>query len=143
MFAIEDPAHRQALLEDKRRAMGSSPSGRLEFRHGLQAEEFAFIGRSRSLRRTGSRLRILVTASLKDVRNCSSNQFNPTAIVDRRSRAIFSPAAATFPTRYQRPRYLSFGRPLGPNTYPIDVNTCFYGKAIALQRADRCIADAL
>jgi transposase len=26
---IEDPAHRQALLEDKRRAMGSSPSGRL------------------------------------------------------------------------------------------------------------------
>jgi hypothetical protein len=26
---IEDPAHRQALLEEKRRAMGSSPSGRL------------------------------------------------------------------------------------------------------------------
>src|SRR5262249_21289655 len=26
---IEDPAHRQALLEAKRRAMGSSPSGRL------------------------------------------------------------------------------------------------------------------
>jgi transposase len=26
---IEDPDHRQALLEDKRRAMGSSPSGRL------------------------------------------------------------------------------------------------------------------
>ena len=27
---IEDPAHRQALLEEKRRAMGSSPSGRLQ-----------------------------------------------------------------------------------------------------------------
>jgi hypothetical protein len=26
---IEDPAHRQALLEEKRRAMGSSPAGRL------------------------------------------------------------------------------------------------------------------
>jgi hypothetical protein len=26
---IEDPAHRQALLEEKRRAMRSSPSGRL------------------------------------------------------------------------------------------------------------------
>jgi hypothetical protein len=49
----------------------------------------------------------------------------------------------TSPTRYQRLRYLSFGRPLGPNTYPIDVNTCCCGKAIALQRADRCIADAL
>jgi hypothetical protein len=26
---IEDPAHRQALLEEKRRALGASPSGRL------------------------------------------------------------------------------------------------------------------
>jgi hypothetical protein len=30
--ALEDPAHRQALLEEKRRALGASPSGRLRLR---------------------------------------------------------------------------------------------------------------
>jgi hypothetical protein len=62
---------------------------------------------------------------------------------DKEAIAILDQGEVTFPTRYQRLRYLSLGHPLGPNTCPIDVNTCFCGKAIALQRADRCIADAL